>query len=218
VNVLIGDGQPVARLGLGNIIAALRGNVNVLEASTFSECLETIRKSGDLDLAVVDVSMSDMPWEQGIRRLREECDGVPIIAMAPTEVRSDIFKMIELGASGFLPKSASAEQLGKAVNLVLSGAVYLPKSVVTAPNQQAAAPALERGGRAISETALPMLTRRQREVLKLLAEGKRNSEIAEILGTSEFTVRVHVSAILKSLGVANRTQAALKAKDVLRDN
>lgn len=219
VKVLIGDGQPVARLGLGNVISSLRDEVEVIEAGTFSECLDAAKKSDDLDLALIDVTMADMPWEQALRRLREECDGTPIIATAPVEIRTDIFRMIELGASGFVPKTASEEELSKAINLVLSGAVYLPRSVVTAggPDDRTSVADYGQGAReSISEAAMPMLTRRQREVLKLLAEGKRNSEIAEVLGTSEFTVRVHVSAILKGLGVANRTQAALKAKDILR--
>ena len=100
---------------------------------------------------------------------------------------------------------------------MLSGAVYLPRFVL-AGGERADAGAGADGSPnvSISETSMPMLTKRQREVLKLLAEGKRNGEIAEVLGTSEFTVRVHVSAILKGLGVANRTQAALKAQDILR--
>jgi len=220
VRVLIGDGYPVARLGLSQIVASIQDETEILEAASFSECLDAVKQNGGVDLAVVDTCMTDIPWEQGLRRLREECGATPIIAMAHHENRADVFRMIELGASGFVPCSAGPDQLTKAINLVMSGAVYLPRSVITPserPSGQqktADSPAPEM----LSEAALPMLTRRQREVLKWLAEGKRNSEIAEILGTSEFTIRVHVSAILKGLGVANRTQAALKAKDILRDN
>lgn len=219
MKVLIGDGYPVARLGLEKVVATFGDGVEVVEAGSFSECLDAMRQEDGLKLALVDMNMTDMPWEQGLRRLREAGNGTPIIAMAPNGVRADVFRMIELGASGFVPRTASEEQLSKAINLVLSGAVYLPRSVIeTNERQETPKGNGEAAHETISENAMPMLTRRQREVLKWLAEGKRNSEIAEILGTSEFTVRVHVSAILKGLGVANRTQAALKAKDILRDS
>ena len=216
--VLIGDGHPVARLGLARVVAACKDDVQCLEAGSFSECIDALRSDSQFDLAFVDVTMRDMDWEDGLRQLREISEALPIIATSSGEPRAEIFRMIELGASGFLPKSADEEQLSKAINLVLSGAVYLPRSVISAgEGGDSAARHDGMSGGPISESAMPMLTKRQREVLKLLAEGKRNGEIAEILGTSEFTVRVHVSAILKGLGVANRTQAALKAQDVLRN-
>jgi len=218
VQALIGDGHPVARLGLARVIASCKDDVHCLEAGSFSECVDALRNSQQFDLAVIDMTMKDMAWEDGLRQLRELSDGLPIIATSSGEPRADIFRMIEFGASGFVPKSADEEQLSKAINLVLSGAVYLPRSVISGGEGGDAASRLDgMSNGTISEVTMPMLTKRQREVLKLLAEGKRNGEIAEILGTSEFTVRVHVSAILKGLGVANRTQAALKAQDVLRN-
>lgn len=217
MHVLIGDGHPVARLGWARVIAACKDGVQCLEVGTFSECIESLKNGQQFVLAVVDMMMTDMAWEDGLRLLREQAENVPIIATSWGEPRSDIFRMIELGASGFVPKSADEEQLTKAVNLVLSGAVYLPRSVISAGDDGPAGSRSSGGpDLTISESAMPSLTKRQREVLKLLAEGKRNGEIAEILGTSEFTVRVHVSAILKGLGVSNRTQAALKAQEVLR--
>ena len=208
----------MARLGLARVLSKLRDDVECQEADSFAECLETTAKN-TFDLVIVDMTMKDMPWEEALRGLRANCNGAPIIVTSTGEARTDIFKMIELGASGFVPRAAGEAQFTKAINLVLSGAVYLPKSVIAATEKvDGEAPAGQAAGGAISEAAMPMLTKRQREVLKLLAEGKRNSEIAEILGTSEFTVRVHVSAILKGLGVANRTQAALRAQDVLRED
>jgi DNA-binding NarL/FixJ family response regulator len=218
MNVLVGDGHPMARLGMVRVLGALLDGVQCCETGSFADCLAAAQND-TFDLVIVDTAMKDMSWNEGLRRLRECCGGTPIITTSAEEVRTDIFKMIELGASGFVPRTADEAQLTKAINLVLSGAVYLPRAIINATDTADGKPAAGRTtGGSISETAMPMLTKRQREVLKLLAEGKRNSEIAEILGTSEFTVRVHVSAILKGLGVANRTQAALKAQDVLRDD
>ncbi len=219
MHVLIGDGHPVTRFGLCRVIASVSDDVRCEEAGTFSECLDIVRANKDLGLIVIDMAMKDMPWEEGLRQLRELAGDAPIVATSYNEARADIFRAVELGASGYVPKTTSEEQLKKAVNLVLSGAVYLPRATISGAGEESVSGGRARtGAGSISEDAMPMLTKRQREVLKLLAEGKRNGEIAEILGTSEFTVRVHVSAILKGLGVANRTQAALKAQDVLRDD
>ncbi len=172
MNVLVADGHPVARLGLVRVIGSFKENVRCQEAGSFSECIDALRDGQAFDLAVIDMTMRDMAWDDGLRSVREASSDVPIIAMSSGEPRADIFRMIEIGASGFLPRNATEEQVSKAVNLVLSGAVYLPRSVMSA-GEGAEAGARRDGimSAPISENAMPTLTKRQREVLKLARRG-----------------------------------------------
>ena len=121
---------------------------------------------------------------------------------------------VELGAVGFVSKTAGSEEIVKAISNVLKGEIYLPRELlVQKQSASKLAPAEPQGVNLPSPEAVRDLTKRQREVLRLLGEGKSNSEIAEALGRSEHTIRIHVSAILKTLDVPNRTMAALIARD-----
>lgn len=221
MKVIIADDHAMIRVGMVQVLEALGDDIAFLEANTFGECIELASKTRDLDLVIIDLLMRDMNWVDGLSALREKLPRVPVVVLSIVEARADILRAIDLGAAGFIPKTASADEILKAVRLVLSGAIYLPRWLLEKGRSETSdrtASAFREEAASSLESPLSALTKRQREVLVLLAEGKRNSEIAGVLGTSEYTIRVHVSAILKSLGVANRTQAALCAKELLSSN
>ncbi len=218
MKILLGDDHAVVRIGLIRILEGLGEKISAVEAASFPETLEAAKVHVDIDLAFVDLLMPGMPWEKGIKALHRVASEVPIIIFSMAEHPSDILRSIELGAVGYLSKAASPEEILRAVGQVRSGEIYLPKDLISRPQGGRKSPtAIPSGLHEAPPEAVRNLTRRQRQVLRLLGEGRSNSEIAAILGRSEHTIRIHVSAILKALDVPNRTMAALIAKDCSPD-
>jgi len=125
--------------------------------------------------------------------------------LSASENPSDMQQSIDLGAKGFVPKSASNEVLVAALELVLSGGIYIPPQLFNYSRNN-------ENATQNSAALQPAITRRQKEVLALIAQGESNKEIGRTLGLSEGTVRTHVNAIFKLLNVNNRTQAGVKAR------
>ena len=150
----------------------------------------------------------------GIRALRDAAPAVPIIVVSGFESRANLERCLEAGAQGFLPKSSQPSAMLNAIRVVLSGEIYVPPSLFSSATKPAgAALARHDDNRSWRETHpnIQTLTYRQLEVLALVGQGFSNRDIAEQLNISEGTVKVHVGAILKTLGVSNRTRAALLA-------
>lgn len=123
---------------------------------------------------------------------------VPVVILSAMEDQAMVSRAMELGARGFIPKSASGDVMLNSLRLVLSGGVCLPQGYGD-------------GARGDAQSSMPNLTNRQLEVLRLMAQGSSNKEIARELGISENTVRVHISAIISALDATNRTEAAYSA-------
>lgn len=218
MKLLLADDHAVVRIGLIGILGDLGDELSVVEAASFAEALKAVKRHRDIDLIFAGLLMPGMPWEKGLKALHKVAGDIPIIVLSMVEHRSDVLRSIELGAVGYLSKAADRTEILKAVGQVLSGEIYLPKELISGPRDRGMmAPAVASGLRKAPPDAVRNLTRRQRQVLKLLGEGRPNSEIAAILGRSEHTIRIHVSAILKTLDVSNRTMAALIAKDCSPD-
>ena len=206
MKILLADDHTLFREGLCYVLRDLAEDVSVLEAENFTRALEIAGERADLDLILVDLVMPDMDAFAGLEALKEKRPEVPIVVVSASEDRRQIMRAIDVGASGYLPKSMSSKIVISALRLVLSGGVYLPPSLLRGPR--------EAGGRGADRSRSPGgLTPRQLEVLRLLAEGKSNKEIAAALDISEGTVKLHVTALLKALGASNRTEAAVKAAE-----
>lgn len=214
MKILTADDHCTVRIGLRHILKQLGDDVVTVEGGSFDEALNLVEEDAQIDLIMIDLLMPGMDWARGLRALHAMAPDTPIIVFSMIRNRSDILRAIDLGAVGFIAKTASVDEILKAVNIVMSGEIYLPRDLISKPQTTAElSPALSLGGVTRSADSIRTLTKRQREVLKLLGHGKSNSEIASILDRSEHTVRIHVSAILKALEVSNRTMAALIAKD-----
>lgn len=217
MKILAADDHWVFRAGLKHLVKQLGRDLEVLEAGGYVELFDIAAQHSDIDLILLDLLMPGRDMFTGLTELRDQAPGVPVVVISAVENRRDVLRAIELGAMGYIPKSASGDEMLKAIRQVLDGDIYMPRallqrvqepSVVEAPVEQPAAP----------ETAerVGMLTRRQNDVFGLLGQGKSNADIAQDLGMSEHTVRIHVSAILRTLKVSNRTQAALMAATAFR--
>ena len=216
MKVLVADDHPIFRASLKQVLKDIDADVIVIEAGNFSEAAELATKNMPLDLVLLDLMMPGKEPIEELRAMVERVSEVPVIVVSAIENRRDTLNMIDIGAMGYIPKTANHDEFIKMVRVVLSGGLCLPRHFAEWPK----IPAPQRGVEQIrhqSNELLAGLTRRQKQVLALLARGKSNMEIAEDLGVSDKTVRFYISAILKTLKVRNRTQAALIAARAIDD-
>ncbi|HYH21433.1 MAG TPA: response regulator transcription factor [Azospirillum sp.] len=209
MKILIGDDHLLFREGLRRLLEQLHADATFIEAGTFGEVIEHCRSGERFEVVLMDLNMPSWPGFDGIREVQALQPGTPVVVVSASEALNDIRGALDHGATGYIPKSSSVKVMLGALNLVFSGGIYVPPGALTfgaEPN----------GRRRPMETAAERsagygLTQRQREVLDCLRAGKSNKQIAYELGLSEGTVKIHVTAIFKSLGVKNRTQAVIAA-------
>ncbi len=208
MKILIGDDHLLFREGLRRLLEQLQGEASFVEAGTFDEVLDQCRAGTTFDIILMDLHMPNWPGFDGLREIQALQPGVPVVVISASEALGDIRGALDHGATGYIPKSSSVKVMMGALNLVFSGGIYLPPGALTASME--AAPR-RRTVDMSDRSAGYGLTQRQREVLECLRLGKSNKQIAYELGLSEGTVKIHVTAIFKSLGVKNRTQAVIAA-------
>lgn len=193
---LIVDDHAVVRTGVAAILAAEVGDAALFEAASATAALEIAALHSDLDLVLLDLVL---PGSAGIATLKAfsgRHPELPVLVLSSSEAPDDARAVLAAGALGFIPKSASPTTLLAAIRMVLAGEIYVPPLLLKPPPDQGCQVGL---------------THRQRDVLRLLAEGVGNKAIAHRLGLSEKTVKVHVTAILRTLNVSNRAQAVQAA-------
>ena len=216
MKVLLVDDNWVCRAGLKPLLSEINGKAEVLEAESFDEALEVAAENSDLNLVVLDILSPSIGSMDSVRELLSRLPQATLVTFSRVESRQDVLRAIELGAAGYIPKSAAGDEIVKALQLVLSGEIYLPRMLLKeTPRQEADATSFMPTD-AAPRQAIANLTARQRQVLGYLAQGMTNTKIANQLGLSENTVRIHISAILRTLDLDNRTQAALLAAEYLR--
>ena len=217
LNVLLADDHLLFRDGLRRLLAQSDGSMVFHEAGNFDDVRRLCDGAILFDLILLDLGM---PGWSGFSLLGEIHQRLPkalLVVVSGSEKRSDLLAALENGAAGFIPKSSSAKVLMSALQLVLAGGVYLPEQTIRGDRMADGAPSAGNGaGDAdppgpLTDGAGDQLTPRQRDVLTHLRNGKSNKQIAHELGLTEGTVKVHVTAILRQLGVRNRTQAAITA-------
>lgn len=196
MKVLIADDHSLFREGLAHVLAELDSVLDLLHAADCLRALELASAHPDLDLVLLDLEMPGMSGLEALQRLCDRFPALPVVVLSATTHRADMQRALDLGAMGFVPKDATGRQMIQALRLVLAGGLAVPSALV----------------RPAVDDLRADLTERQREVLALLARGLVNKEIARTLGLAEATVKMHITAIMKLLGVSNRTQAVLAAQ------
>ncbi len=208
MNILIGDDHLLFREGLCRLLTQLDAEADFFEAGTYDEVLSLCQGDQDFDLILLDLQMPGWPGFVGIQQICEVQAGTPVVIVSASESQSDVRAALDAGASGYIPKSSSVKIMLSALNLVFSGGVYVPPAAIQAETHGG-------GGQVSGPPGSPALTQRQRDVLRCLREGKSNKQIAYELGLSEGTVKIHVTAVMRSLGVRNRTQAVIASADMV---
>ena len=198
---VIADDHPLFRGALKQALAGLAENIDILEAGDFESAKALVVGNDDLDLVLLDLSMPGASGLSGLVSLHGVHPSVPMIVVSAHDDPETIRRSIELGASGFISKSASMEEIRGAVDVVLSGGISSPAGIDLGVERDPEISDLIK--------RLQSLTPQQTRVLSMLAEGLLNKQIAYELDISEATIKAHVSAVLQKLGVDSRTQAVI---------
>lgn len=221
MKVLIADDHALIRQGM---VHALKDNSVaeiIIEANDKESVLAGLEQHADIDVVLLDLFM---PGANDFDLLVKICNSypdIPIIVVSAAEEPVYMRKSIDLGASGFIPKSSSMEIMLSAIQLVRSGGTYIPADMMQSRSntdrRRTAQPA-EMNMQAVEDNEIVVkaaegLTKRQSQVLSHMAKGQANKEIARELGVSEHTVKIHVTAILRLFNASNRTEVVVKARN-----
>ena len=211
--ILVLDEHAVYRTGLRELIGAQISRAEVIEAGSLIQELTLIR-SGAFDLVLIGVNLSSIGLDS-LRAARETSPVTRFAIISASDTRADILASLAAGFHGFISKQQPDTEILAAISDILSGRIYVPSSLVEAGDGDLLS--CRFGGEALptcsSEANVLKLTKRQREVLSLLARGKSNKEIARALEIAEATTKIHMAALLRALGV--RTEAAYRAGNLV---
>lgn len=201
--LIIADDHPLFRGALREAVTGLFAHADIGEAGSFDDVVKLLDRSGEVDLILLDLAMPGVRGFSGLMYLRAQHPSVPIVVVSARDDPAVIRRCMDLGTSGFIPKTLDIEEMRIAVKGVLEGGVWIPPDVDLGAGADAATADLL--------TRLTSLTPQQVRVLMMLSEGLLNKQIAYELDVSEATVKAHVSAILQKLDVESRTQAVIAA-------
>ncbi len=210
--IIVADDHALVRGGLVQLVRLVEENVEIIESNDFNQTLELLANDQAIDLLLLDLLMPGMNGMDSIKQICKDFPDVPVIVVSVRENIAAIRNALAAGAVGYIPKTSSPDIMMSAIKLVLSGGVYVPPHVL---GMSTAIEDKEEGLYADSDDVIAnqgysKLTQRQQEVLDLMALGKSNKEIADELGLTTGTVKMHSSRIFKTLNVQNRTEAVAK--------
>lgn len=198
---IIADDHPLFRGALRQVLETVSAEVSITEVGDFESVVQLLKDQDDSDLLLLDLTMPGGTGLSGLITLKALQSTLPVIIVSGTDDAGTISRALELGASGFIPKSTSMDGIGEAVRSVLNGDIWVPEGVeITTETDDATRDFLNR---------IRTLTPQQMRVLTMLGEGLLNKQIAYELTVSEATVKAHVSAVLQKLDVDSRTQAVI---------
>lgn len=213
LRILIADDHPLYRDALEHVVSDIYPGAAIVSCASQDEVLAVVEGDDSFDLILLDLKLPGATGFTCLSLIRERTPVTPVVIVSALEDARTTREAMEFGATGYLAKSSTKSTMHNALQLVMSGGVFMPAAAVSGNwLRRRASP---RQVAQDEDARRPSLTERQRTVLELMADGKSNKEIANDLLITEITVKAHVSAILRKLGVNNRVQAAMLAKDVL---
>ena len=199
----------------GNAISVARSDDNIATL-TFDLQGESVNKLSSAVIKELGEAVKALNAEHGLNgliSLRNEAPTIPVVIVSAEEDKQVVLQAITYGACGFITKSSPRAQMTEAIQQILNGNVYLPSDIIRTGKESNTRRSRNEDN-PISPELLNSLTRRQLLVLERMSKGESNKQIAYNLNIAETTVKAHVSAILRKLGVHNRVQAILSASDV----
>jgi DNA-binding NarL/FixJ family response regulator len=206
--VVIADDHPLFRTALREALKPVMPGARVLEADSFPALQAVLQQNSPPDLVLLDLVMPGVRGFSSLLFLRSEYPAVPVVVVSGYEETALIQRVLQFGARGFIPKSASLETMGEAVLVALSGKIWTPPE---APKSA------EAGNDAMVAQKVASLSPQQLRVLLMLADGRLNKQIAHELTITEATVKAHMTVILRKLGLVRRTQAAVLAQRLMQE-
>ncbi|EYD75991.1 Transcriptional regulator, LuxR family [Rubellimicrobium mesophilum DSM 19309] len=203
-SALVVDDHPLFCDALAITLRAVAGVGRTEVADSLGAALARLAAGEGVDLVVLDLHLPDVSGLEGLVRLRAAARGAPVVVVSSLDDPRVVAAALQAGAAGFVPKHSGREVFRAALARIGQGGVFVPEGLaLAAPAAAAPAEALAR---------LSLLTRQQARILELICEGKLNKQIAYDLAIADATVKAHVTAIMRKLGVQTRTQAVLLAR------
>ncbi len=204
LRLLVVEDHALVREGLVRLLGQIEEDASVQECADLEVALTLLDNEGEFDLLLLDLALPGVDGFAGLDILRRRYPGMPVVVVSAFNDGPTIRRVLKLGASGFIPKAFSGDLLLSAVREVLDGNIFRP--------------VCQQSSRIDDEMLLPPtkislrpeeigLTDRQSQVLALMVRGLSNRDIAAQLDLSEGTVKIHATAVFKTLGVTSRTQA-----------
>lgn len=212
---LIADDHELFLQGLEFILRKEFPSAEITLTDSYTGIFDILQKRSDFDLILTDLAMPGANWREAITKMHNMCPETPIIIISAVFEPEILQETYNLGVSGYVSKSFSNSLILSAINLVMAGGMYIPPEVMKMSMKSSSESVrnlirdLDRP-RVLGENNCG-LTPRQTEVLECLAEGMPNKQIAYKLGVSEGTVKIHITLLMKTLEVTNRTAAVRKA-------
>lgn len=208
LKLLVVEDHALVREGLARLLRQLDDTVEVTETADFEAALGVLDNERDFDLVLLDLALPGVDGFAGLNILRQRYPALPVAVVSAFDDLPTITRVMNNGASGFIPKAFSGDELLNAVREILAGNIFKPDNLQSAKIDDATPILTPKGSIHPSEVGL---TDRQAQVLALMVRGMSNREIAEQLELSEGTVKIHATAVFKALGVTSRTQALVAA-------
>ena len=213
MKTLLADDHPLMREGVRQVLSQLDPPVEIIDAHDYPTLFAQTALHPDLDLAVVDLNMPGFVGTQGIAQYRNRFPDIPLVVLSASESVQDIRGALEAGADADTGATETTTEGEAALRQVLAGDIYVPACLGDPTSGLfSAAPA---SFEALHDSGL---TTRQLDVARLLAQGCANKAIGGMLSMSESTVKVHIAAIFRALGVTNRTEAVLEIQRLMQKN
>lgn len=207
MKILLADDHALFRDGMRYVLQQLSESLEMLETDNFLDCLKIAGRHPELDMVLLDLHMPGSDGPRSVSYFHQRYPDIPVVVVSGEEDCSNMEKVMDYGASGFVCKSSSAETMLAALNLVLSGGVYLPPEILRHYSLEAA-----HTDRRSLHTNGYGLTPRQMQVLQHLCAGMSNKEIASSIHLAEGTVKIHVAAVYHTLKVGSRIEAVRAAE------
>lgn len=216
-SALVADDDEFFRMAIRSILTDRLDMTDVIETASLDAALEELGERPAVQIALFDLFMPGMESPASLGAVRELFPETLVAVVSSSTRRGDILKALDAGVHGYVPKGLGIDELTSALQLVLDGMIYVPPSLAELPPPRDERVAHETGGPVVPAQAalLAGLTPRQQDVLRLLVAGKSNKEIARILQLGEGTIKVHLAALFRNLGVNNRAAAAVAGARLL---
>lgn len=224
MKILIADDHELFLKGLEFILQENLQNTKITTAQSYTDIFTILSQDDSFDLVITDLAMPGANWLEAIKKIHTTIPDTPIIIISAVFDKAILQQTLDIGVAGYIPKTASNNLIVSAINLVLAGGVYIPHELLySAKNEQSTVnpkqqkeyisplKTLEKLTSNATEYTQKGLTERQIDIVKCIAEGLSNKQIAYKLNLTEGTVKVHITVILKILNVKNRTSAIIEA-------
>jgi len=203
VNLLVVEDHALVREGLLATLKNFSAETTTFGVPDANEAIGVL-ESQDIDMMILDLMLPGTKGQTFLPLVRRRFPTVPVVVLSALDDAETVSRVMKAGASGFVSKSGSSAELIMALRAVLAGEIYLSPKLQELANRSESA---QGEGKSLAQRF--GLTAAQGRVTELLAEGRSNRQIGELLGLTEGTVKIHVSAIMKAMGVNNRSEAAL---------